>query len=287
MKKLSKKGKIITVIIAVVVILGGVLWFKDYHKNSDTSETSDASKSTSEVSKANVKEEKIDSPSKDTLETEDISGYKQGDNENKNKDKKEDKLEIGNLKLPYKVQGTNMVIESIGQYTGEFLEDGSDKPTANVISLVVKNNSNKVIQYGEINLKVNNKDKITFKVSNLPAKTSVLVMESTGKVEFNKDDKYECLTPVQATLDSMSLMEDKIEIVKAEDGLISIKNKSDKDFDTVYVYYKYYQKGGAYLGGITYRVKFENVKAGETVEEKTSHYSKDFSEILMVDAINS
>ena len=96
MKKLSKKGKIITVIIAVVVILGGVLWFKDYHKNSDTSETSDASKSTSEVSKANVKEEKIDSPSKDTLETEDISGYKQGDNENKNKDKKEDKLEIGN-----------------------------------------------------------------------------------------------------------------------------------------------------------------------------------------------
>ena len=109
-------------------------------------------------------------------------------------------------------------------------------------------------------------------------------MESTGKIEFNKDDKYKYVDSIQAKLDNMSLMKDKVQITKQEDGVIGIKNVSGKDLGTVYVYYKYFQEGGAYLGGITYRVKFENVKAGASVEEKTSHFSKNSSEILMVDA---
>ena len=157
----------------------------------------------------------------------------------------------------------------------------------NVLSLLVTNNSNEVVQYAEINLKVNGNKNAVFKVTNLPPKTSTLVMESTGKIEFNKDDKYTYVDSIQAKLDKMSLLEDKIKITKQEDGVIGIKNISGKDLDTVYVYYKYFQQGGAYLGGITYRVKFENVKAGATVEEKTSHFSKNSSDILMVDVINN
>ena len=33
-------------------------------------------------------------------------------------------------------------------------------------------------------------------------------------------------------------------------------------------------KSGAYLGGITYRVKFENVKSGDTLTQSTKHFSK-------------
>ena len=223
--------------------------------------------------KTKVESKEVKKSTKDSAEVDKIAGFNY-----------EDQKKVGGLKLPYSVEKTDLVIENIGQYTGQFIEDGSDKPVANVLSLLVKNNSDKVVQYGEINIKVNGNKNAVFKVTNLPPKTSTLVMESTGKIEFNKDDKYKYVDSIQAKLDNMSLMKDKVQITKQEDGVIGIKNVSGKDLGTVYVYYKYFQEGGAYLGGITYRVKFENVKAGASVEEKTSHFSKNSSEILMVDA---
>ena len=223
--------------------------------------------------KTKVESKEVKKPTKDSAEVDKIAGFNY-----------EDEKKVGGLKLPYKVEKTDLVIENIGQYTGQFIEDGSDKPVANVLSLLVKNNSDKVVQYGEINIKVNGNKNAVFKITNLPPKTSTLVMESTGKIEFNKDDKYKYVDSIQAKLNNMSLMKDKVQITKQEDGVIGIKNVSGKDLGTVYVYYKYFQEGGAYLGGITYRVKFENVKAGASVEEKTSHFSKNSSEILMVDA---
>ena len=223
--------------------------------------------------KTKVESKEVKKPTKDSAEVDKIAGFNY-----------EDEKKVGGLKLPYKVEKTDLVIENIGQYTGQFIEDGSDKPVANVLSLLVKNNSDKVVQYGEINIKVNGNKNAVFKVTNLPPKTSTLVMESTGKIEFNKDDKYKYVDSIQAKLNNMSLMKDKVQITKQEDGVIGIKNVSGKDLGTVYVYYKYFQEGGAYLGGITYRVKFENVKAGASVEEKTSHFSKNSSEILMMDA---
>lgn len=85
-------------------------------------------------------------------------------------------------------------------------------------------------------------------------------------------------------MDSMSLMKDKIKIIKGDDKL-TVKNISNEDLGTVYVYYKNIQQGGVYLGGITYRTKFENVKKGKTIEVETSHFSKTTSEILMVDNV--
>lgn len=82
-------------------------------------------------------------------------------------------------------------------------------------------------------------------------------------------------------------MDKQIQVISSEDKKIKIKNISDKDLGTVYVYYKNIQNGGAYLGGITYRAKFENMKAGATVEAETSHFYKNGSQILMVNNILS
>lgn len=286
---MNKKKGVIGVIIVVICIVAVVAGFyinkskkeearnkvkEDYNLSDEEMKTltdEDIKKLANDEAKVEVKE--VKKPTKDSLDVDKIAGF---DYQNQKK--------VGGLTLPYKVEKTDLVVENIGQYTGQFIEDGSDKPVANVLSLLVKNNSNKVVQYGEINIKVNGNKNAVFKVTNLPPKTSTLVMESTGKIEFNKDDKYKYVDSIQAKLNNMSLMKDKVQITKQEDGVIGIKNVSGKDLGTVYVYYKYFQEGGAYLGGITYRVKFENVKAGASVEEKTSHFSKNSSEILMVDA---
>lgn len=258
--------KIITGIIVVVAIIGGGLWFRNKNslKNSSNSEES-----------VQLKSEAIEVPKADSVKVEEISGFNESTDE-----------KVSGLKLPCSIENTNLVIENIGQYTGPFVEDGSDTPTSNVLSILVKNNSDQVIQYGEIKIKINDTETVIFKVSNLASKTSALIMESTGKVEYNKEDKYQVVEGLDATIDEMSMMEDKIEIVKAEKKKITIKNKTSENLGTVYVYYKNIQDGGAYLGGITYRAKFENVKAGATVEAETSHYYKDSSQIVMVDNVS-
>lgn len=279
------KKKIVIIVVAICIFMVGAYFgvskFKEQYDRNKVKEDynltdEELKKLTDEEIdklKNNVNVEHVEKPSKGSAKVSEIAGFNYYDNE-----------KVDELKLPYRVNGTDLVIENIGKYTGPFIEDGSDTPKANVMSLLVTNNSKKVIQYGEIKLKINGNDTAVFKITNLPAGTSTLVMESTGNIEFDKDNEYKYLDSVQVDLEKMSLSNNEIKIVKREDGLIGIKNISNKDFDTVYVYYKYFQKGGVYLGGITYRVKFENVKSGHTVKEKTSHYSKNFSDILMVDA---
>ena len=53
-------------------------------------------------------------------------------------------------------------------------------------------------------------------------------------------------------------MEDKIEVT-TKDKNITVKNLTNKNLNTVYVYYKIVTDGYCYLGCITYRALFEIV----------------------------
>ena len=172
-----------------------------------------------------------------------------------------------------------MTIKNIGQYTGSFVEDGSDKSVSNVLSIVVTNKSGKDLQYGEIKLKAGSKT-ATFKLTNIPSGKSVLALETSG-MKYSSSTNY---TYAEATYaqTNMSMNSSKVSVSTA-DSKVTIKNISGKDLGTVYVYYKNLDKSGAYLGGITYRVKFENVKSGDKLTQSTKHFSKSNSKIIMVD----
>lgn len=183
------------------------------------------------------------------------------------------------ISLPYTIASTGMTIKNIGQYTGSFVEDGSDKSVSNVLSIVVTNTSGKDLQYGEIKLKAGSKT-ATFKLTNIPSGKSVLALETSGmKYSFGTNYTYAEATYAQT---NMSMNSSKVSVSTA-DSKVTIKNISGKDLGTVYVYYKNLDKSGAYLGGITYRVKFENVKSGDTLTQSTKHFSKSNSKIIMVD----
>ena len=183
------------------------------------------------------------------------------------------------ISLPYTIASTGMTIKNIGQYTGSFVEDGSDKSVSNVLSIVVTNTSGKDLQYGEIKLKAGSKT-ATFKLTNIPSGKSVLALETSG-MKYSSSTNY---TYAEATYSqtNMSMNSSKVSVSTA-DSKVTIKNISGKDLGTVYVYYKNLDKSGAYLGGITYRVKFENVKSGDTLTQSTKHFSKSNSKIIMVD----
>ena len=63
---------------------------------------------------------------------------------------KDEEQIICGVTLPYQVQGTPIIIEGIGQYTGPFVEDGNDEPEANVLAIVVRNGSDADVEYAEV-----------------------------------------------------------------------------------------------------------------------------------------
>lgn len=288
--KQTKKLGIIIAIVAAVLVVGVMIFFalkpnginsqeetsdeKGYHELADGENPADIDvkvKSSNDFVK----------PGKDTLDASKIQGYsaKVGDSDTKDDSKDTEKAEQIVLSDP------NLTVESIGAYSGSFIEDGSDEATKNVTAMLITNNSDQMLQVALIDFQVNSNETASFKVTNLPAGTSTLVLES-NKREFSDKDTYTYGNAATGYMDQPTLEEDKVEL-KTENGKITLKNKTDKELKTVYVYYKYMQIGGAYLGGITYRTPFENVGAGKEAEAVAAHFNPDSSQIMGVQILDN
>ena len=288
--KQKKKLGIIIAIVAAVLVVGVIIFFalkpnginsqeetseeKGYHELADGENPADIDvkvKSSNDFVK----------PGKDTLDASKIQGYsaKVGDSDKNDDFKETEKAEQIVLSDP------NLTVESIGAYSGSFIEDGSDEATKNVTAMLITNNSDQMLQVALIDFQVNSNETASFKVTNLPAGTSTLVLES-NKREFSDKDTYTYGNAATGYMDQPTLEEDKVEL-KTENGKITLKNKTDKELKRVYVYYKYVQIGGAYFGGITYRTPFENVGAGKEAEAVAAHFNPDSSQIMGVQILDN
>lgn len=288
--KQKKKLGIIIAIVAAVLVVGVMIFFalkpnrinsqeetsdeKGYHELADGENPADIDV---KVKSSNDFVE----PGKDTLDTSKIQGYsaKVGDSDKNDDSKDTEKAEQIVLSDP------NLTVESIGAYSGSFIEDGSDEATKNVTAMLITNNSDQMLQVALIDFQVNSNETASFKVTNLPAGTSTLVLES-NKREFSDKDTYTYGNATTGYMDQPTLEEDKVEL-KTENGKITLKNKTDKELKRVYVYYKYVQIGGAYFGGITYRTPFENVGAGKEAEAVAAHFNPDSSQIMGVQILDN
>lgn len=288
--KQKKKLGIIIAIVAAVLVVGVIIFFalkpnginsqeetseeKGYHELADGENPADIDvkvKSSNDFVK----------PGKDTLDASKIQGYsaKVGDSDKNDNSKETEKAE------QIVLSDSNLTVESIGAYSGSFIEDGSDEATKNVTAMLITNNSDQMLQVALIDFQVNSNETASFKVTNLPAGTSTLVLES-NKREFSDNDTYTYGNAATGYMDQPTLEEDKVEL-KTENGKITLKNKTDKELKTVYVYYKYMQIGGAYFGGITYRTPFENVGAGKEAEAVAAHFNPDSSQIMGVQILDN
>lgn len=307
--------KIIIGIIAVLIVgLGGWKIYTDQVSSSEKANETQSSTSEQQSSSKNKNSENNDAENKDsesndaennnnddktkdnksdnsndtTQVDKDSNSTTSKDNKNESKDKENkkdtkkdsDKSSNNNLKTPYKVSSTGMQINKIKSYSGKFVENGSDKEVSNILALEVKNTSKKDLQYGQIKLQINNKKIATFDLTNLPAGKTVTVIESTGSISYNSGDSYKYEEATYASVDKFPMNENKVK-VSTNGSDITVQNISNKDLGTVYVYYKN-TKDNSYLGGITYRAKFENVEKSKNYTASTSHFS-DSSKIVMVD----
>lgn len=266
----KKTKKVVLLVGVIIIVIIGILLAIKLTKN-DSKEKSATEADAYEIVK----------PGKDTLDASKIQGYsaKVGDSDKNDDSKDTEKAE------QIVLSDSNLTVESIGAYSGSFIEDGSDEATKNVTAMLITNNSDQMLQVALIDFQVNSNETASFKVTNLPAGTSTLVLES-NKREFSDKDTYTYGNAATGYMDQPTLEEDKVEL-KTENGKITLKNKTDKELKRVYVYYKYVQIGGAYFGGITYRTPFENVGAGKEAEAVAAHFNPDSSQIMGVQILDN
>ena len=271
--------KIFLIIITTILISLIGVGVIGYYVEKDEAAQAEKNKTEGTIVKEEDKEESKLYLDVDKLDINKIEGYTPA--------KSNEEGLVANMTLPYSIPNKNLDILSIGQYEGKFVEDGSDDKKDNVLAIVVKNTSDKTISSGEIKLrKIGTSKSIKFIFTNLKAGSSALVMESTGEVNFNGENKYVYISSSVNTEESTSLMEDKIEVT-TKDKNITVKNLTDKNLNTVYVYYKIVTDGNCYLGGITYRAKFENVKGEKSVTADTLHFSNKNSEIIKIEQFST
>lgn len=184
------------------------------------------------------------------------------------------------ITLPYVIPGTDLVIEKIAAYRGIYIEDGSDQSVSNVAALVVRNSGSEAVEHAKIDFVQNGKS-LEFEISALPAGAKIAVQESNKAVY--EEGKHGSCSATVAKLQDLEMSEDKIKVIENADSTLSVENLTDKTIPCVRVFYKYYMADeGAYIGGITYTAKVDNLEPGECKSISSSHYTSGSSKVVMV-----
>ncbi|MDO4943365.1 MAG: hypothetical protein Q4E73_11110 [Lachnospiraceae bacterium] len=284
------KKKVIIIIVVAVAILAVVFAMKKEGQSLFSSKSTEESSSEDASKKKNSSENKTDkkkeSTSKEDIGTENGTGNSTGTSSTKKDTSKNTSTQKGGNSfshknnLPYTIPDTNLQILRIAGYKGQFLEDGSDKKVSNVTTIALKNIGKEKIEYVDITVK-RGKKKLAFKASAIKAGATVVVQEA-NKTAY-KDGTYSDCQAQVAYIDNFEMSKDQIKVTDNGDNSLTVKNISKKKIACVRIFYKYYMKDEkAYVGGITYTAKAEDLGAGKSMKITPSHYVSDSSQIMMV-----
>ena len=170
----------------------------------------------------------------------------------------------------------------MANYSGRFVEDGSDASLENYCAVVVENRSNKTIQLLQFTIP-GVETVYSFRLTTLPPGERAIVQELERTTLAN--DEVIGSANVEACVyfsEEPSLHEDVFTISGSESG-IELKNCTDREITgPIYVYYKTRTADG-YVGGITYRVTIPTLKADETYKAAVNHFWPGSSQVMFIE----
>ena len=190
-------------------------------------------------------------------------------------DKPTDKGDVS--KPPQQVD--TVVGAKFSQFSGAFVEDGSDAPVEHVAAMLVTNDTNEFLDLATFEYEIDGKE-ATFVVTGLPPGKSAWVMERNRlTIKDGADFKY--INKTTAYKKEVVSSTDKITL-SANGNMLTAVNNTNEKLEGVFVYYKTRHTDGNYLGGITYRTTFGDLEPGERKTELAGHFDKEKSEIVRI-----
>lgn len=175
-----------------------------------------------------------------------------------------------------------LYVVHMGNYSGRFVEDGSDVQAENFCAAVVENRSSKTLQL--LQFTITGEDQVyDFQLTTLPPGERAIVQDlnRTPFVAGNEIMTAEVALCVFFA-DEPSLHEDVFAVSGTENGL-EIRNLTDEKIaGPIYVYYKTRTAEG-YVGGITYRLTIPALDAKETYNAAVNHFWPGSSQVMFID----
>lgn len=307
--KNKKKPVIIGVLLLVFVLFIGFGVSHSSH-NMDNSDSANKSSSAESGNSNGSIEEKIGSDSKSDNETDDKSKNKSKSDDGISTESNGNKLtkseifigpplynssssdeqevtvsaqEKKAVQFPYKIPGSNLTIDSIRSYDGIFIENGEDVPVNGIATLFITNNGSKDYDLANIKL-IGDGIEYNFSASGIGAGKQIAIQESNAQAASSGP----FYTVDSETSQETSFTSDSdISYTLNDDGSIELTNNSSSNKPVVRVYYKFYlPEYSAYIGGITYTAKVDNLEAGETRTISPSHFDSETSEIIRIQSYN-
>lgn len=175
------------------------------------------------------------------------------------------------------VTDRSLKLVSAGSYSGAYMEDGSDDAVEQVAALLVQNVGTETVEYAEVLGQTSSGETVRFVLTGLPVNAYVLVLEA-GRADYAELGALQ-VTECAAAMEVTQNYAEDFEIYLG-DGVINIKNISDRDYsDDIFVYYKTYREG-VFLGGITYRARFNGLAAQAIGQSIQSHATDDETAVV-------
>lgn len=283
-KRLDIKKKIIIGIVTVgVVVAAGVVFAVTWLDDSKKQETSEAS----EEEKNNTQNSDGDnSKESEAEEKADGDGGKSETAGNKGKGRSatsgSSSGAVGQMSItiPFRDDSSGIEIERIDNYSGYYIEDGTEDEVDSVAAVTLKNNSDQAIEYGSIRLS-QGEQTLEFQISLIPAGAQAVVMEANRNL-YDADSELSYEGSTVANIESMDMAQNSVSVTTGTDGGITVTNIGQSDIPELRVFYKNLLDDNVYMGGIAYNAKIEGLKSGESRTIYPSHYDPEHGEIMMI-----
>ena len=179
----------------------------------------------------------------------------------------------------YKAEETNN--SQVGLVVDSWLKIVSIGESDGVLSALVRNTADFDVQYATLSV-ISGKNTAKFSITTLTAGSS-MILKCENDIKFDKSVSYHSWKISDKVIfKEKLLLHTNTFQIEGEDGILSVKNISNKDIEgVIYIYYKTVIDG-IYADGITYRASVDGIDKGEKVQIPTQHYKKDVSRIMFV-----
>ena len=186
------------------------------------------------------------------------------------------------IQFPYKMAEMDLTVERLAVYEGPMIEQESDEPSANVLSLILCNGDDREIRSVQVTLK--SSDSIyRFEGTHIPGQNRVLLMEQNGA--FWKNETYTACNAVVEYMEETGLSQEEIAVTEVGMGELSVTNLTENCLRNVRIFHKNcLADGDICIGGITYETPVGELKPGQTVIITPERYASGYSKVVRIES---
>ena len=182
------------------------------------------------------------------------------------------------LELPRVIPGSDLILEKLVSYEGDFWEDGSDRYAVDITAIVVYNPREQYIDEALLQLQQDGR-LLSFRITCLPPNSRVLVLEQ-------QQSRYLSATITQCRLIRLSRSSgdapEGIRVESAGDRALRLHNDTAADQTVILSYKRYDAASGLYLGGISYDTAPIPLPAGETLLFFPERYVEGHTKVVSI-----